>query len=129
MEKLKKHVDILRPFTDKIQIKKDDVTSVGVMEIEVPELPDGYDIAYLRRSVRNVFYTDGDKSLRISEDIIIKDQDEEASENNPKYTVSISCESKSICEMLQTGAWVPETLTSEIENLLDFSEVIKEYIL
>ena len=136
LEKLESHIDILRPYFEKIQIKSQgDVASADEMEIETPDFPDGYEVFLIRRSVKNTFHTDGDKSLQISEITVFKDHfhldvpSKCGSEGSGvKHSISISCESDAIREMLKRQECKPRTLVNEIEELLLFSNAIKEYI-
>lgn len=126
LEKLKSHINILRrEFFDKIQLKSDDTVETDGMEIEIPNLPDGYEILYQRRAVQNTFHVDGGKSLKISEAVVHKDILEC---NHEESSVFIYCKSDIVSEMLKTREWEPEALTDDIEKLLIFSNAIKEYI-
>jgi len=126
---LKEHLTILRPFLAGIRIRENGPTADGI-EIDMPDhlLSDGYKIVYVRRSIVIGKFTDGSgNSLHVSEQTTFKTNhimDDVI--NHPVF--DIFYENESINQSLEEEDWKPEKIAAQIEQLLKFTDTMRNDI-
>ena len=123
--RLEEHFKHLMPFFNGIRIREVIPVSDDI-EIDLPEdlLPDGYKIAYVRRSKVIGKYTDGDNTLHISEQTLFK-TNHILDDVLDKPVFEIFYGNENIDRMLRQTEWEPKRVAEEIEKLLKFTNILR----
>ena len=97
------------------------------MDIKIPDLPDGYVISYMRRSVRTAYRFAGSNTLRTSEEKVFV-QKEQIFGRQSANIVDVFIENENIRELLEEEDWQAQEVVDEMENVLKFSDVMLQYL-
>lgn len=127
MRTLKEHLDQIlgTKFFDAIEVNNNRTTPDDI-EINIPELPNGYIISYMRRSVRTAYRFAGSNTLRTSEEKVFVQMEQLYGRQTD--VVDVFIENENVGELLEEDEWQPEEVAAEMESVLKFSDVMLQYL-
>ena len=128
-ENLKHHLKILAYFFNEITIRKaDDQRTNEDQEISIPQIPPGFGLKYLRRTIRKTFrFTDG-HILRTSKEKVFIDKDSYFNDNQSEV-VDLFFENKDMDDVMKGIHWQPSHVVDKMQNLLEFSNKMLKFCL
>ena len=89
-------------------------------EIHLPEVPQGYQVVYFRRTVRKTYQFDQNNTLSTSQEKVFI-ENYRYSRGSPDVT-DIFFERSEMNEMLKERNWQPDLLIEEMKKLLEFAD-------
>lgn len=122
---LRTHLQVLNPIFKKIIFNNSNL-GLSQMELNIPELPGGYLMSYLRRTIRKTYRFSGSNLLRTSEEKVLINLEVIYPDENE--IVDLFFVNENINDLLEEDDWDPEEVVNEMENVIKFSDTMLQFL-